>query len=992
MGQSAASASPSPPPSPSLPPTSSTPFPLTLSADPQATAAGTATTTVIAEDPIALAPTQDASAEHFSQQQEQEEDGALHAHLQLQMYHEDLEDAEVEQAQLEAALQSSLFPGGAGYSPGVEDPLHDPLSAPLFQSSMEPSPYGLMQGTVLLSPTTETGPVHFVPSATADVTVESFQQQMQVLSLESASIGLDGLLSNDDTTTTGGSGGVVSGGGGGGGVGGEGVGNRLNRGEHMHGLQEGDEEELDDDEECLPPSETKYLLYDDHVSPISISDALTMLNGNLYEDFMERDATEERYQQHEHHQYTQHHALMDDDNSPINSPSSTTNKGIGLGGAERVQEGAFGADNPTLQGGYGRGRDYESTHQEVAHWHSGGGGGGMEILSRSTYGDDCGVVQEEDEFLQGRPTHQGRADISLNLACNHVSLITIHELFFSRYYSRIVYLNLWDSGIGTWGAQAIGGLMADRACHIQYLNLGCNRLGFEGVFQLSGLYKNDSLIELDLSENHLGPKAVHSLQQIMVRLEKDKACNIRRLNLSNNEINDVGCISIAKIIMGTLVTHLDLSFNKISDWGAATIQASFESNEPHLKDINMEANPLSFTGGMDLCKILALPQSRITILDLRGAKVTDVGIPYLAEALKSIYCPVQTLNLYDCQLTDAGILKLAVKLSVNTSLRVLGLGCNCIGDMGVLALSQGLRVNSHLEELDLSENDMPLSRAGLEALITAMRTNTSILDLRLDVDGHSHSHVVTPNPNFETELELPQQPPQAHHPVPNVPQVGEVLAPTHAALAQPLQVPVQQVPAPHAFLHHNHLLHPNPNVYNGQGAAPAPSEEEAERERDRLYKALGTLKSNVRRNFKRTTRMRKLCFETLAVARVLMFAKDASTYIPKPTSVIPLQTGLPTPPPTGDDEEKLMQSQDNTMFISSLSSPAPKSTLAGLPWEIKEMILRNLDRDRILSERQFQAVVHYGSTRWETIRQPWERWGEIRETILEKTLCYYYES
>jgi hypothetical protein len=445
--------------------------------------------------------------------------------------------------------------------------------------------------------------------------------------------------------------------------------------------------------------------------------------------------------------------------------------------------------------------------------------------------------------------------------------------------------------------------------------------------------------------------------------------------------------------MGTLVTHLDLSFNKISDWGASTILASFESNEPPLKDINMEANPLSFAGGVDLCKILALPQSQITILDLRGAKVTDVGIPYLAEALKNIYCPIQTLNLYDCQLTDAGILKLAVKLSVNRSLRVLGLGCNCIGDQGVQALSLGLRMNSHLEELDLSENDMPLSRAGLEVLITAMRTNTSILDLRLDVDGHPH--VVARNSNFETEPEQPQQLPQPHHvhPVPNVPQVGEVLAPTHAALAQPLQVPVHQIPAPHAFVHHNHLLHANPNVYNGQGVAPAHSEEEAERERNQLYKALGTLKSNVRRNYKRTTRMRKLCFKTLAVARVLMFAKDASTYIPspKPTSVIPLQTGLPTPPPTGDDEEKLMQSQDDTTLISSLSSPAPKSTLAGLPWEIKEMILRNLDRDRLLSERQFQAVVHYGSTRWETIRQPWERWGEIRETILEKTLCYYYE-
>jgi hypothetical protein len=39
-------------------------------------------------------------------------------------------------------------------------------------------------------------------------------------------------------------------------------------------------------------------------------------------------------------------------------------------------------------------------------------------------------------------------------------------------------------------------------------------LSFEGIVQLAGLYKNESLIELDLSENQLGPKAIHSLQQV----------------------------------------------------------------------------------------------------------------------------------------------------------------------------------------------------------------------------------------------------------------------------------------------------------------------------------------------------------------------------------------------------------------------------------------------------------------------------------------------
>jgi hypothetical protein len=124
-------------------------------------------------------------------------------------------------------------------------------------------------------------------------------------------------------------------------------------------------------------------------------------------------------------------------------------------------------------------------------------------------GGDC-----EEENQQGRPSHRRGPDIYLNLAGTIVSPINIHDIFFSQFYTRLVYLNLWDTNLGLWGAQALGGLMADCVCRIQFLNLGSNRLRFEGIMQLAGLYKNQSLIELDLRENQLGPKAIHSLQQV----------------------------------------------------------------------------------------------------------------------------------------------------------------------------------------------------------------------------------------------------------------------------------------------------------------------------------------------------------------------------------------------------------------------------------------------------------------------------------------------
>ncbi|KAI1315976.1 RNA-DNA hybrid ribonuclease [Mortierella claussenii] len=1125
------------------------------------------------------------------------DDLALHTQLQLQLYLEDLEEAEVqaqqvEAQQVEAALAASLHPDQA------LNPLHD---SPLL-------PFAVAAET-LDSSASEEAPA-------GEVTTQFFQEQMlslEYIALAAAAVPPQPFTPGQDISSTD-----------------DGLGQQRGHG-HGEGVLDLQDEMDDDDEECLPPSETKYILYDDHVSPISVADALILLNGSLLEDLPEgegpavagEDEDRCRSNFHSHHDH--------DGDSPVygsfsSSSITTTTTTATTETATTMTKSSLPPLSKTHMDQSGERGDYiqlleeERGHgfEEMPH----GMKGGSACLGKDIHGhDDTRLQQQQDEYddesihadvlgllstppgsksessergdleeeqLQGRPSHQGGPDVLLNLAGNMMSPITVHDLFFSRYYSRIVYLNLWDTNLGIWGAQAVGGLMADRACRVQYLNLGRNRLGFEGIVQLSGLYKNSSLVELDLSENHLGPKAVHSLQQIMVRLKKDKSCKIRHLNLCNNEINDVGCISIAKIILGTILTHLNLSFNKISDWGASTILAAFESNDLSLRDINLEANPLSFAGGVDICKILVLPNSRITHLDLRGAKVTDVGVPYLAEALKSHQCLIVSLNLYDCQLTDGGILKLAIKLSVNKSLRVLGLGCNCIGDMGILALSQGLCLNSHLEELDLSENDVALSRAGLEALISAMRTNTSLLDLRLDVDGHPHDglsgsvggglypelfqdnhrradrqhpvlssrqghhyqHQYQLQHQQQHQLQDPQQP-RTHASVPGgdndgmggqelspiientsealaninplefmVPteaQVGEVLAPTHASLAQPLQLPLFSPPIPvpvlQAQLHPPHPhLHLPPQQGDGfftHGTVGVANEfhmmneRNLEQERQQLEQALVTLKTYVRHNYKRTTRLHKLCFEMLVMARVLMFAKDVSMfelstmttpsqpsssppilsarledhliegenarglgtrsssgpgsepepepeseselesgsgsesgsssesrlYQTSPSAVIPVQIGLPTPPLGQETESNLKlktglalpsktealgegiddyrdvgqteveaispplqrQMSFQPIYSFEVSSPSPRGTLAGIPWEIKEMILRGVDFEGLLSERQFQAIVTYAGSHWETVRQPWERWGEIRETILEKTRCYYYE-
>ncbi|KAK3847561.1 MAG: hypothetical protein J3R72DRAFT_485821 [Linnemannia gamsii] len=97
----------------------------------------------------------------------------------------------------------------------------------------------------------------------------------------------------------------------------------------------------------------------------------------------------------------------------------------------------------------------------------------------------------------------------------------------------------------------------------------------------------------------------------------------------------------------------------------------------------MEENPLTFAGGVNLCNILALPQFRITHLDLSGAMVTDVAVPYPAEALKSHRCPI---------ITSAWILSLAIKLSVNKALYVPRARMKLYRRYGCLGVESGTRL------------------------------------------------------------------------------------------------------------------------------------------------------------------------------------------------------------------------------------------------------------------------------------------------------------
>lgn len=478
--------------------------------------------------------------QELQQVEQYKDDIMLHTQLQLQLYLEDLEEAETA-AEIQAHIDQAAFAESLINSANALDPLQDSLLSGGYNGFDGGSP----------------GPLS--PDAT-----QMFQQQM--LSLESNA--LAAAAAADATTPIELDGGGIGAGGGGLGGGGNAIGGGVGGGqvEHAHDGLDLDWAEMDeDDEDCLPPSETKYILYDDHVSPVSMAQALALLNDPLHEDLV----------LHVHSNNSNHysHYGLDDNRQPLSMPGQNgddsctppiysaplhpTSSLTSFSDTRRINP--VGATPwRTNHTGYAYEEEIDDNyhpweqerHEEISrtgHSHTMGlpspptATAASKSSQAGFFGNDNQHLQEkqqrfyddgidcadlasnsgcdeegncEEEHQQGRPSHRRGPDIYLNLAGTIISPINIHDIFFSQFYSRLVYLNLWDTNLGIWGAQAVGGLLADRVCRIQYLNLGSNRLEFEGILQLAGLYKNQSLIELDLSENQLGPKAIHSLQQV----------------------------------------------------------------------------------------------------------------------------------------------------------------------------------------------------------------------------------------------------------------------------------------------------------------------------------------------------------------------------------------------------------------------------------------------------------------------------------------------
>ncbi|XP_051763882.1 NACHT, LRR and PYD domains-containing protein 12-like isoform X26 [Ctenopharyngodon idella] len=257
--------------------------------------------------------------------------------------------------------------------------------------------------------------------------------------------------------------------------------------------------------------------------------------------------------------------------------------------------------------------------------------------------------------------------------------------------------------------------------------LGNCNITAEGCAALASALRSNSLLrELNLSDNIIGGPGLTLLSDGL----KDPHCKLEKLRLWGCYITAEGCAALASALRSNShLRELDLTWNKIGD--ECLMLLSDGLKDPHCKLETLKLFDCNITA--EGCAALASAlrsNSHLRELNLSGNIIGDGGLTLLSDGLKDPHCKLEKLRLWGCNITAEGCAVLASALRSNSHLRELDLTDNKIGGGGLTLLSDGLK-DPHCKLEKLRLEDCNITAEGCAALASALRSNSHLRELDL---------------------------------------------------------------------------------------------------------------------------------------------------------------------------------------------------------------------------------------------------------------------
>nr|KAF6398555.1 ribonuclease/angiogenin inhibitor 1 [Molossus molossus] len=200
----------------------------------------------------------------------------------------------------------------------------------------------------------------------------------------------------------------------------------------------------------------------------------------------------------------------------------------------------------------------------------------------------------------------------------------------------------------------------------------------------SALRDNTALTELSLCSNELGDAGTHLVLQGL-----QPTCRIQKLSLQNCCLSEAGCGALSSVLRSLpSLRELDLSYNQLGDAGLRLLCEGLLDPQCHVERLQLEYSNLTAASCEPLAAVLRTKQE-LKELVVNNNDIGEAGARTLCQGLADSVCPLESLKLESCGLTSANCQDLSGIVGAKASLRVLELGNNRLGDVGVAELCSG---------------------------------------------------------------------------------------------------------------------------------------------------------------------------------------------------------------------------------------------------------------------------------------------------------------
>jgi Ran GTPase-activating protein (RanGAP) involved in mRNA processing and transport len=264
---------------------------------------------------------------------------------------------------------------------------------------------------------------------------------------------------------------------------------------------------------------------------------------------------------------------------------------------------------------------------------------------------------------------------------------------------------------------------------VQSLLLSCNHIDNDQFREIaSGLYRNSTIKELDLANNHL-----HGLDaSIILRSLLQRNRGIRQLDLSRNHFGGTqGMRSLTEGLSRNSTLHeLVLSSLRIMDDDLLVLLSGLQLRSP-LKAVALSNNLIGPTGVGHVIRVLQQGGVETVVLS-NNRRIGSAGARLLATHLSTPECRLKVLCLDGTEMGDEGLQALASALEQNRTLEYLSIDDIFFSSAGLRSLAGSLPQMKKLVRLDFHWNPT-LPESPPQELLDALRNNTSLV--QVDITG-----------------------------------------------------------------------------------------------------------------------------------------------------------------------------------------------------------------------------------------------------------------